>query len=140
MTATSLAAYLEHELETAVLPPQATSEDEADFVQADRVDAVVAEALQPIFAVKALTVDLQHADNPSVTAANDRSQQALAEAVAVFAHPEELNKLIQQRINKELKFYDGESHLSMFHLPKFVRQGIKGENRINRDATPVFMV
>ena len=57
-----------------------------------------------------------------------------------FAYPEELNQLIEQRINKVLKFYDGESHLSMFHLPKFLRQGIKVENRINRDAAPVFMV
>ncbi len=47
---------------------------------------------------------------------------------------------LAERVNKELKFYDGESHRSMFALPKFMRQGVQEEKRINRDASPVFML
>ena len=54
--------------------------------------------------------------------------------------PDELDALIAQRVSKALKFYDGESHTNMFNLPKFLRQGIQQEQRINRDASPVFMV
>lgn len=53
---------------------------------------------------------------------------------------DQVNGLLADRINKELKFYDGESHRNMFALPKYLREGIKGESRINRDASPVFMV
>ena len=53
---------------------------------------------------------------------------------------EEVNQLISQRITKDLGFYDGETHRNMRSLPKFLRNGIQEENRINRDADPVFMV
>ncbi len=51
----------------------------------------------------------------------------------------EVDGLIAQRLGRELEFYDGESHLSMFHLPKFLRRSIAAETRINRDDSPVFM-
>jgi spermidine synthase len=57
-----------------------------------------------------------------------------------FSDPERVDRLIAERINKPLQFYDGETHLSMSYLPKFIRQGIQQENRINRDENPVFMV
>ena len=47
---------------------------------------------------------------------------------------------IAQRVNKPLRHYDAETHRGMFALPKFLRQGLKGETRINRDDHPVFMV
>ncbi|PKB79143.1 MAG: spermidine synthase [SAR202 cluster bacterium Io17-Chloro-G9] len=53
---------------------------------------------------------------------------------------DEINGLISQRITKELGFYDGETHRNMSSLPKFLRNGIREEGRINRDAEPVFMV
>ncbi|MDA1218237.1 MAG: polyamine aminopropyltransferase [Chloroflexi bacterium] len=53
--------------------------------------------------------------------------------------PEKLDGLIAQRVNKPLKFYDGESHTNMFSLPKFLRQSMQNENRVNRDEAPVFM-
>lgn len=53
---------------------------------------------------------------------------------------EQVDGLVAERINKELRFYDGESHRNMFALPRYVRQGIQQESRINRDATPVFMI
>ncbi len=53
---------------------------------------------------------------------------------------EKIDQAISQRLKKELQFYDGETHRNMFALPKYVRKGIKEETRINRDASPVFMV
>ena len=53
---------------------------------------------------------------------------------------EEIDQSISQRINKELGFYDGETHRNMISLPKFLRMGFREESRINRDADPVFMV
>ena len=52
----------------------------------------------------------------------------------------ELDAAIAGRINKELRHYDSETHLGMFALPKFLREGIAAETRINRDDAPVFMV
>ena len=51
-----------------------------------------------------------------------------------------VDRLVAERIGRTLKYYDGESHRNMFALPKFLREGIQQEQRINRDAAPVFMV
>jgi spermidine synthase len=53
---------------------------------------------------------------------------------------DQVDRMVAERIGKTLKYYDGESHRGMFSLPKFLRQGIQQERRINRDAAPVFMV
>ena len=53
---------------------------------------------------------------------------------------DQVDRLLAERVGKALRFYDGETHRSMFALPKFLRQGIQEEQRINRDASPVFMV
>ena len=53
---------------------------------------------------------------------------------------DEVDRRIAKRVNKELKFYDGETHRNMFALTKFLRQGIQEESRLNRDGNPVFMV
>ena len=52
----------------------------------------------------------------------------------------QVDGLLAERVAKTLRYYDGESHRGMFALPKFLRDGIKRELRINRDAAPVFMV
>ena len=52
----------------------------------------------------------------------------------------ELDSAIAHRINKELRHYDAETHRGMFALPKYLRQGMAGETRINRDDAPVFMI
>ncbi len=52
----------------------------------------------------------------------------------------EVESAIAQRITKELRHYDGETHRGMFALPKFLRQGLADETRTNRDDHPVFMV
>ena len=53
---------------------------------------------------------------------------------------QEVNQLASKRIAKELRFYDGETQRNMMSLPKYLRTGIQQETRINRDASPVFMV
>ena len=53
---------------------------------------------------------------------------------------EEVDRLLAERIGRELEFYDGETHQGMFNLPKFLRTGISEETRINLDESPVFMV
>ncbi len=53
---------------------------------------------------------------------------------------DERNSGIARRINKELRHYDAETHRGMFALPKYLRQGIAAETRINRDGAPVFMI
>ena len=52
----------------------------------------------------------------------------------------EVNDRLAQRLGHEPAFYDGETHQSMFNLPKFLRAGIANETRINLDEAPVFMV
>ena len=54
--------------------------------------------------------------------------------------PEEIDRRAEERVAKRLRHYDGESHAAMFTLPRHIREGIAGENRINRDDAPVFMV
>jgi spermidine synthase len=53
--------------------------------------------------------------------------------------PDELDALVARRLNRPLRFYDGESHTNMFSLPRFIRQSIQQERRVNRDEAPVFM-
>ena len=57
-----------------------------------------------------------------------------------LATPDQVDSLIDLRLSKSLRFYDGQSHRGMFALPKFLRLGIGRETRINRDDAPVFMV
>lgn len=51
----------------------------------------------------------------------------------------QVDGLLEERLERELAFYDGESHRSMFSLPKFLRTSMAAETRINRDESPVFM-
>ena len=53
---------------------------------------------------------------------------------------DQIDGLIAQRIDKPLRFYDGETHRNLFALPKYLRESIRQESRVNRDANPVFMV
>ena len=56
---------------------------------------------------------------------------------APLQQPEsELDDVIARRVSKPLRHYDGETHRGMFALPKFLREGIERENRINRDDHP----
>ena len=52
----------------------------------------------------------------------------------------EIDAAVAERVGKQLRHYDGETHRGMFALPKFLREGIASETRINRDEHPVFMI
>ena len=52
----------------------------------------------------------------------------------------EIDAAVVERVGKQLRHYDGETHRGMFALPKFLREGIASETRINRDEHPVFMI
>ena len=52
----------------------------------------------------------------------------------------DIDATISQRVNKTLRHYDGETHRGMFALPKFLRESMAAETRINRDDHPVFMI
>lgn len=52
---------------------------------------------------------------------------------------EEIDSLISKRINGELKFYDGETHISIFNLPKDIRELLKEGGEIITDDKPIFL-
>jgi spermidine synthase len=47
---------------------------------------------------------------------------------------------VERRLSNPLKYYDGISHRNMFALPKFQREGLESEDRVNKDSDPVFMI
>jgi len=47
---------------------------------------------------------------------------------------------LERRLSNCLKYYDGISHRNMFALPKFQREGLESEYRVNKDSDPVFMI
>ena len=50
-----------------------------------------------------------------------------------------INEKIAKRVNGNLKFYDGVTHLGLFGIPKDLRQRIVDEDRIMTLDNPVFM-
>lgn len=50
----------------------------------------------------------------------------------------EIDQRIAQRINGELRFYDGETHLGQFQLPKQIRLQMQKQERIIEDNHPLF--
>ena len=56
------------------------------------------------------------------------------------ASEEGIDAEVARRLSKPLKYYDGESHRGMFALPRFLREGLNSEMRVNRDDDPVFML
>jgi len=53
---------------------------------------------------------------------------------------DEVGAELARRLTKKLKYLDGESYSNMHSLPKFQRDGLKTETRINKDSDPVFMI
>ena len=47
---------------------------------------------------------------------------------------------VTRRLSNPLKYYDSVGHRNMFALTKFQRDGLKSEDRINRDDDPVYMI
>ena len=53
---------------------------------------------------------------------------------------DEVDAQIKSRLANPLKYYDGVSHRNMLALPRFQREGLESEDRINKDSDPVFML
>lgn len=51
----------------------------------------------------------------------------------------EVDSRIAERISKELRYYDGITHLGMSHLPKYLREAIARETRIISKRNPLFV-
>jgi spermidine synthase len=52
---------------------------------------------------------------------------------------EEVDKRIKERKLKGLKFYDGETHRSIFALPKYIREAMVAQKRIITDKQPLYL-
>lgn len=52
---------------------------------------------------------------------------------------ESVDKLVSELVEGENRFYDGESHVRMFHLPKYARSILESEKRIATLENPVFL-
>lgn len=50
---------------------------------------------------------------------------------------EEVNRRINERIEGTLRFYDGETHNTMFSIPKYIRVVLEGERRVSTKSNPV---
>ncbi len=50
----------------------------------------------------------------------------------------EIDRRIQARMNGTLKYYDGQTHMMSFRLPKHVREQLAAEDRIIEDNHPLF--
>jgi len=50
---------------------------------------------------------------------------------------EEVNKRINERIEGKLRFYDGETHVTMFNIPKYIREVLENEKRVSTRNNPV---
>ena len=50
---------------------------------------------------------------------------------------EEVNKRINERIEGKLRFYDGETHVTMFSIPKYIREVLENEKRVSTRSNPV---
>ncbi len=53
--------------------------------------------------------------------------------------PEEIDRRIADRIDKMLLSYDGQSHVTVFSLPKHLRTELEKEERIITDDNPLYM-
>jgi len=50
--------------------------------------------------------------------------------------PKDVDELIAKRIEGELKYYDGTTHLGMFSLPKHVRRAMESQEVVSTDEKP----
>jgi len=57
-----------------------------------------------------------------------------------FLTVDEIDKKLELRGIKDLKFYDGKTHQSIFSLPKHLRKKLEEEEEIVTDDNPTFMV
>ncbi|ARM75898.1 polyamine aminopropyltransferase [Acidianus manzaensis] len=52
---------------------------------------------------------------------------------------DQIDKKIKERIVGELRFYDGETHNTIFNIPKHIRKVIQQETRISTENNPIYV-
>lgn len=52
---------------------------------------------------------------------------------------EEIDRRIESRITKPLRFYDGHTHQGLFYVPKYLRDAIAKETHLITEENPVFI-
>ena len=50
---------------------------------------------------------------------------------------EDMDQRISERVNGELRFYDGTTHQALFNLPKYVRKALSHQTHVNHDSQPL---
>jgi spermidine synthase len=63
----------------------------------------------------------------------------LAEPLADAPTADEVDKRLRERLAKGTRFYDGITHVGMFSLPRYLREGLRQETRVATDEDPVFV-
>jgi len=53
--------------------------------------------------------------------------------------PDEINRRLAERVSTELRFYDGETHAGLFHLPRYLRRFLDQERRLITEDSPLFV-
>jgi spermidine synthase len=51
----------------------------------------------------------------------------------------DVDQRVRERVAGELRFYDGQAHLHMFSLPKFLRRTLAADGRVVTDAEPLLV-
>lgn len=57
----------------------------------------------------------------------------------IFLNREQVDKKIRERIIGELRFYDGETHSTIFNIPKHIREFLQRETRISTEENPIYV-
>jgi len=53
--------------------------------------------------------------------------------------PDEVDRRIAERVNRELRFYDGHTHQGLFYIPKYLRDMLARETTVITEDNPVFV-
>ena len=54
--------------------------------------------------------------------------------------PQEVDARLAARVSRPLRYYDGITHQGLFHLPKYVREGLRTEERLITRDNPLYAV
>ena len=65
---------------------------------------------------------------------------ASAGAVPTDLSPQEVDARLEARVSRPLRYYDGITHQGLVHLPKYVREGLRTEERLITRGNPLYAV
>lgn len=73
------------------------------------------------------------------TMATNADDSAMTKRAIIERRIDETDAIVKARVPKQLKFYDGVSHLGLFGVPKPIRDALAMETRVITVDNPVFM-